>query len=95
MQKQFTDMHGRPICDRAEIYFNGYFPMMMPVLDDELYLKTGDKCPRNGFAHIEDDVLQFVACINGRLWSTGLTWEYDNEPCHDLIITEEVELCCQ
>lgn len=95
MQKSFTDMHGRPIGDGAEVYFNGFFPMMMPVLDDELYIKTGDKCPRNGFADIEDGVLKFVTRINGRLWSTGLTWEFDNEPCHDLILTEEVELCYQ
>ena len=95
MQKSFTDMHGRIICDGAEVYYNGDFPTEMPVLDGELYAETGDKCPRDGFAVIEGNTLKFITCINCILRSTGLAWEFDGEPCHDLIITEEVELCCQ
>jgi hypothetical protein len=83
--KQFTDMHGRTICDGAEIYYNGRFP-------DEIPTK---KHIRNGIAIIDGDKLVFAVVIRNKLQGIGLYWELDDEPCHDLIITEEVELCCQ
>ena len=86
MNKQFTDMHGRTICDGAEIYYNGQFPAQIPTT----------KRIRNGIAIIEGNKLVFAVNINGKLQGIGLYWELDGEPCYDLIITEEVEiLCCQ
>lgn len=82
MQKQFTDMHGRPICDGAEIYFNGRFP-------DEIPTK---KRIRDGIAIIEGDKLVFAVNIKNKFQGIGLYWELDGEPCYDLIITEEVEI---
>lgn len=82
--QQFTDMHGRTICDGAEVYFNGRFP-------DEIPTK---KRIRNGIAIIDGDKLVFAVNIKNKLQGIGLYWELDNEPCYDLIITEEVEILC-
>lgn len=78
----FTDMHGRSICDGAEIYFNGRFPDEIPTI----------KRMRDGVAIIDGDKLIFAVIINDQLQGIGLYWELDNEPCHDLILTEEVEI---
>lgn len=83
MQKSFTDMHGRPICDGAEVYYNGDFPSEIPT----------KKRIRNGIAIIDGDKLVFAVVIRNKLQGIGLYWELDGEPCHDLILTEEVELC--
>lgn len=82
MQKSFTDMHGRTICDGAEIYYNGQFP-------DEIPTK---KRIRNGIAIIDGDKLVFAVVIRNKLQGIGLYWELDGEPCHDLILTEEAEI---
>ena len=82
MQKSFTDMHGRTICDGAEIYYNGEFPAQIPM----------KKRIRNGIAIIEGDKLVFAVNIKNKLQGIGLYWELDGEPCYDLIITEEVEI---
>ena len=73
----FTDMHGRTICDGAEIYFNGQFPAQVPE----------ESRIRNGIAIIEDDKLVFAVIINDQLHGIGLYWEFDNEPCYDLTIS--------
>ena len=75
----FTDMHGRIICDGAQIYFNGEFPSEVPTY----------KHIRDGIAIIEDNKLVFAVVINNQLQSIGLYWDFDNEPCYDLILTEE------
>lgn len=77
MQK-FTDMHGRIICDGAEVYFNGAFPNEVPPT----------KHIRDGIAIIEGDKLVFAVYINDQLQGIGLYWDFDNEPCYDLIISE-------
>lgn len=82
MQKQFTDMHGRPICDGAEIYFNGTFPAEVPM----------KKRIRDGIAIIEGDKLVFAVIIRNKLQGIGLYWELDGKPCYDLILTEEAEI---
>lgn len=79
--QQFTDMHGRPICDGVEIYFNGQFPVQIPT----------EKRIRNGIAIIDGDKLVFAVNINNQLQGIGLYWDFDNEPCYDLIITEGVK----
>ena len=80
--QQFTDMHGRPISDGMEVYFNGQFPAQIPA----------KKRIRDGIAIIEDNKLVFAANIKNKLQSIGLYWELDGEPCYDLIIVEEVEI---
>lgn len=77
----FTDMHGRTICDGAEVYFNGQFPVQVPE----------EKHIRNGIAIIDGDKLVFAVIINNQLQGIGLYWELDGEPCYDLIITEGVK----
>ena len=85
MNKPFTDMHERTICDGAVIYFNGQFPAQMPT----------EKRIRNGIAIIDSNKLVFAVNINNQLQGIGLYWELDGEPCYDLIITEGVKLCYQ
>lgn len=83
MQKLFTDAHGCTICDGAPIYFNGDFPSQIPT----------EKRIRNGIAIIDGDKLVFAVNINNQLQGIGLYWDFDNEPCYDLIITEGEQLC--
>lgn len=78
MQK-FTDTHGRIICDGTQVYYNGDFPDQMPT----------EKRIRNGIAIIDGDNLVFAVIISNQLQSIGLYWDFDEEPCHDLIVTEE------
>ena len=77
MQK-FTDMHSRTICDGARVYFDGQFPAQVPT----------EKRIRRGIAIIDGDKLVLAVNINGQLQGIGLYWDFDNEPCYDLIITE-------
>lgn len=79
MQK-FTDIHGHTICDGAKVYFNGRFSDQVPTT----------KRIRNGIAIIDGDKLVFAVFINNQLQGIGLYWDFDNEPCYDLIITEGV-----
>ena len=81
MNKLFTDLHERTICDGVEIYFNGRFPDEIPT----------EKRIRNGIAIIDGDKLVFAVIINNQLQGIGLYWELDGEPCYDLIITEGVK----
>jgi hypothetical protein len=85
MQKSFTDMHGRPICDGAEIHYTGTFPAgTIP-----------ERQVRNGIAVIKDGFLNFAILDNKHiLRGTGLYWEFDDEPCYDLILIEEEEILC-
>lgn len=76
---QFTDLHGRTICDGAEVYFNGQFPAQIPA----------EKRIRNGIAIIEGNKLVFAVIINDQLQGIGLYWDFDSEPCYDLVITED------
>ncbi len=85
MNKSFTDTDERLIFNGAEIYFKGQFPDSMPILDEDIYAQNGDKHSRFGVAIIEGDTLKFGTYIDGKLWTTGLTWELDGEPCYDLI----------
>lgn len=80
---KFTDMHSRTIYDGAEVYYNGDFPAQIPT----------EKRIRNGIAIIDGDKLVFAVNINGQLQGVGLYWDFDNEPCYDLIITEGEQLC--
>jgi hypothetical protein len=75
MQK-FTDLHGRTICDGAEIYYNGRFPSEIPTT----------KRIRDGIAIIDGNKLVFAVNINNQLQGIGLYWEFDNKPCYDLIL---------
>lgn len=77
MQK-FKDMHGRTICDGAHVYFTGQFPAQVPE----------ESRIRNGIAIIDGDKLVLAVIINEQLRSIGLYWDFDNEPCYDLIISE-------
>lgn len=79
--QQFTDMHGRTICDGAEVYYNGQFPAQIPT----------EKRIRNGIAIIDGDTLVFAVYINNQLQGIGLYWELDGEPCYDLVIDERAE----
>lgn len=81
--QQFTDMHSRTICDGAEVYYTGVFPAQIPT----------EKHIRSGIAIIDGDKLVFAVNINNQLQGIGLYWEFDGEPCYDLIITEEELLC--
>ena len=87
MQKLFTDANGKIIFDGAQVFFKGAFPDSMPVLDEDIYAQNGDKHSRFGIAIVEGDTMKFGTYIDGKLWATGLTWELDGEPCHDLINT--------
>ena len=75
MQK-FTDMHGRTICDGAEVLYNGRFPSKIPET----------KRIRKGIAIIDGDKLVYAVDINNQLQGIGLYWDFDGEPCHDLIL---------
>jgi hypothetical protein len=90
MKATFTDACGRPIYDLAQVYFKGDFPTEMPVFDEKMYNAIGDKHSRRGMVIIRDKMLVFITNVNGRVQSTGLSWELDGEPCYDLILIEEV-----
>lgn len=75
----FTDINGRIICDGAQIHYTGTFPANMPP----------ERQIRNGIAIIENGFLNFAVIDGNILRGIGLYWEFDEEPCYDLIIIEE------
>ena len=89
MKTMFTDACNRPIYDMAQVYYNGKFPAESPILDERMYNAVGDKHSRRGMVIIKGDTLIFITNVNGKVRSTGLYWEFDGEPCYDLILVED------
>lgn len=72
---EFTNAFGSPIREGQLIQFMGAFFDKMPQ----------SRRTRLGYAHIVDNMLYFVAWVDGVLRPTGLYWELDGEPCYDLV----------
>lgn len=83
---KFVDANGRTICDGDKVYFNGSFPDNMPVLEPDYYARYGVKHARQGWVSIANDILVFVTMVKGELIKTGLYWDFDGEPCYDLVV---------
>ena len=75
---KFTDAFGSIITDGARCMFGGEFPEQMPA----------EKCVRHGMVKIMNGQLKFFIPIDGGWLSSGLYWDYDGEPCYDLVALE-------
>jgi hypothetical protein len=83
---KFVDANGRTIRSGAMVYFNGEFPKEMPIFEPEYYERYGVKHARKGWARYINGQLVFLTRVKGVLMQTGLSWDFDGEPCYDLVV---------